>query len=341
MNTFVGAGWMVVVMVLAACGSSSDPDISFADSGPGADATPVIVCNPVNQQGCSAGEKCAPLTESLMPLLVRTTCVPNGTVEPNGVCEAGEPGPTTGYDNCAATEEKGYYCRGNVCSEVCSQSPTDTCGSEGNCVQIHNLFSDVEGVGVCAARCDAALQDCAAESQACYLQTGRGTMSCSRVPEEAEDRTQNMPCYGPQPGSCFLNGCAKGYGAILNDQPGTATGTVCAFFCNPSMETRTGDPAGIQTTYMGGDRPNGPGPAYECRYVNNFYSNTHEVPDHIGMAVDPEVWGSCNEHGLEGEVIRGCQPGPLTPSAGIPSSSLEFAGGKLVIPHDIIRVPGQ
>ena len=330
-----------VLMGLVACGSDSDGGgVTFPDAGGGTDGTAVQACNPVTQQGCAEGEKCAALTESETPLLRRTACVPNGTVPPNGTCSFGEAGPS-GYDDCMAVDGKGYHCRGDVCSEICGQGPPSTC-SDGNCVLVHQLFDDIgdeANVGLCAARCDSSLQDCEADSQACYLSSVQGTMSCSRVPDEARGRLQQDDCYGPMTGQCFLNGCDEGYGASLNDVPMNATKSVCAFFCNPDVDNRGGSPTGINVVFDGTAeaRPNGPGPSYHCRYINTFYSNTQDVPDHIGMAVDPLIWDTCDNHvpGDQEQFVPGCEPVSAL-QTGIPTSAnLPQFVGKLVIPEDV------
>ena len=97
-----------LLMWVISCGSSNpaDPD----------------ECDPVADTGCSKDEKCAVLITSDDPLLVRTTCVPEGSVSIGGECEFGNSGEETGFDDC----EGGSLCSGGVCVEICTASP-DSC----------------------------------------------------------------------------------------------------------------------------------------------------------------------------------------------------------------------
>jgi hypothetical protein len=137
--------------------------------------------------------------------------------------------------------------------------------------------------------CDPVLQDCLDAAEACYLTALTGVASCAGFPAGAEGVVQDDPCYGPSSGGCYLNGCDKGYGANLPDD-------TCAFFCNPTdnwagnVNGLSGDPAGITcAASFGGVRPDGPGPAYECRYIQSYYSNTEQVAATTGMCVSPGI----------------------------------------------------
>jgi hypothetical protein len=284
----------------ADAGSSNTPDAAVVGS-PDAALEPVA-CNPVTQTGCNSGDKCAQVVQSATPFVAQTTCVPNGVVAAGSACTAGAPG-ATGYDNCAA----GLDCSGGVCSEICGQGPPDTCsGSSSGCVQFEDLFDDVAGVGLCVPVCDPVAQDCPVASDACYLQTSVGTATCANVPAPAAAKLQNDSCYGPSGGGCYLNGCGKGYGSVLNNDPVTPTAQDCAFFCNPTdtfvdtgntpVGTAAGDPNGIDCAEaFGGTRPDGPGAGHECRYIQSFYNNTELVPVTVGMCVAAASWGSCED----------------------------------------------
>jgi hypothetical protein len=278
-------------------------------------------CNPVTQAGCAGGEKCAQLVESNDPFLARTACVPEGGLlvgEDCTRCDGGQ----GGYDDCSA----GSHCLGGTCSEICDQGPPDSCrsASEGPfdgtyCTPFADLFSDQ--VGLCVSACNPVgdttssgvitNNDCSAD-EGCYLNSTLGTAACSSVPGPAQDVTQNDDCYGPGGGGCFLNGCASGFTALLNNAPLDADGTVCARLCT-AVNTHSNAQAGAAgadgkcgssaLADVGGT--NGISAEHQCRFVQNFYSNTDLVPEEIGMCV-PIVaagggsWADCKAFDWDG-----------------------------------------
>ncbi len=306
MKKFAYAALLIGALGMVACGGDDDgPDLIFPDANTSmidSGGNPAS-CNPVTQMGCDPGDKCAQLVQSADPFLAQTACVMNGSVPGGGACVSMEPGPT-GYDDCVA----GFDCSGGLCTEICSQGPPDTCAVAGtSCVQFENLFDDVEGdVGLCSPTCNAVTQDCDNTAEACYLQATIGTSTCANIPDSAVGKVQDNPCYGPAGGGCYLNGCDKGHGPVLNDVPDNATGSVCAFFCNP-VDTYSDPPGTLVGTAVGGTiscatdfagvRPNAPGVVvdnWECRFVQSFYSNTDQVPADTGMCVSKPIgWGEC------------------------------------------------
>ena len=318
MKHFGLTGAVFAAIITMGCGDSGgdSPDASspnFIDAA-SSDGTVAVACNPVQQTGCTPDEeKCANVLVTEEPARSVTKCVPNGDIAPKMACETGEAGFDTGYDNCKG----GYECRNGLCREICNQAPNSCSDEPGNCVLISSKFQDLDSIGVCAQRCDPVMQDCADETEACYLNAALGESSCSRIPEETDGITQGQDCYGPETDTCYLNGCPKGFGALLNkggpDGPG---GSVCAAYCTPSVlhkdladlqDKLNGDPAGTTCASMGAIAP------HECRFVNSFYSNTQAVPDTVGFCVDPtEGWDSCAQHTLdsvEAETnVPGCQP---------------------------------
>ncbi|HUU01969.1 MAG TPA: hypothetical protein VM425_11035 [Myxococcota bacterium] len=235
------------------------------------------LCNPVSGSGCPSGYKCTFADD-------RTGCFPDGDLALGQACTS----PQTGTDECTA----GSFCLDDVCTQICTTSPS-SCASGYVCSVFPDLFGDQASVGLCVDICDPTAQSCADPAEACYLQAITGESSCAGVPSGSVGKLQGDPCYGPATGGCYLNGCDKGYGANLPDD-------TCAFFCNPidnwmgHVQGLSGDPAGITcASTFGGARPDGPGPAYECLYIQSFYSNTDNVPATIGMCVDPVSYGSC------------------------------------------------
>tara|TARA_R110002073_G_scaffold336458_1_gene533612 strand:+ start:15143 stop:15682 length:540 start_codon:yes stop_codon:yes gene_type:complete len=102
-------------------------------------------CTPVTQQHCEQGEKCGQLVESGDPFLAKTTCLPNGTRGDGDPCSFGEPGATTGFDDCVA----GYHCNDGTCAQICAPESPDQCQGKGeSCITDTYKFGDE--FGVCA-----------------------------------------------------------------------------------------------------------------------------------------------------------------------------------------------
>lgn len=313
----------IALASLAACGDGTRGDAIDAATPVDApiDAIPIdaaipilgVDCDPVAQTGCPPGTKCGRLLESVGPDVAQTTCVPNGTVLPGGACTEGPAGPLTGYDDCEATPGHGYDCFDGTCRELCAVG-TSCIGAFG-CGVVPGRYIDFDPVtvGMCHPACDLVAQDCASASDACHFLARAAIGICAGVPLPARDLDQGDACYGPSPGICFLNGCAKGYGSVLTVGPGpTEQPSLCAFFCTPANTTLNQGSAatavGVQnepTQYDCNDDPGegrpGPGTSgsYECRFLNSFYADTAAASPAIGLCVDTAVWGSCTAFDLE------------------------------------------
>jgi hypothetical protein len=239
---------------------------------PGADGGVIAFCNPINQTGCQANEKCTQLVESDMPFLAYTTCVPDGNVPNGGMCMQGAPGPSTGYDDCVA----GNLCLGGACVEICGQAP-DTCPMGESCTAYANTFQDVADVGLCNPECDVLTQDCTQDPNdpfgtGCYLSVASGNSVCAPAYNELPN-----PAPGVQGEDCmFLNTCAVGYSCSLVNDPINATGNVCAKFCDSMMS--------------GGPICDDTGSATTCTQINMFYGDADQVPDEVGFCIDCAVW---------------------------------------------------
>jgi len=271
------SAWLAAFLTMSmACGSgSSNPDAAGFESN-------VTWCTPLPQLNCHAGEKCTFIVESREPYLGRTDCVPEGTVHEDGACTVNE---TTGYDDCAA----GLFCAGGVCTEICSAETNASCDPDESCTLDPAVFAEWSDVGLCRPACSPASPagtGCPAD-EGCYLSIDTGRSACMPPyttdpvavdPEawcDAAPATQGCNCRA-------LNGCVSGYACVLLNDPLAPTGSVCAFLC---------DAAG-----SGGPTcADGPGIAFACRPVNEFYPNevypnAAEVAAAIGMCVDPAVW---------------------------------------------------
>ncbi|MBT8491801.1 MAG: hypothetical protein KJO07_01965, partial [Deltaproteobacteria bacterium] len=152
---FRGLVFASFCLAAAACGGDDGGSgLVFVDGGDG-DGGGSATCNPVSQQGCAAGEKCASVNVQDTPRIVQTLCVPDGTVAEGGECATGEPGPTTGFDNCIG----GGECVFGECRPVCRQQGSTvagTCAEGGVCQIFNDLFEDLDtdDVGICIPQCD-------------------------------------------------------------------------------------------------------------------------------------------------------------------------------------------
>jgi len=244
------AAVLVWTNALLACGGGGDDDddVVVIDASVQQIDAAQTQCDPVTQEGCAEGQKCAELTVSAgPPVLSRTDCVANGTVPLGGACTFGVPGDETGFDDCASAPNQGAQCLDNVCRQICAtDAATPTCSDGFSCARIADLFTDLTPPpGVCNPACDPVLQDCPVEGEACYLDpTNRqGTASCAGIPPEAVGKTQGQPCFGPDDSSCFLNGCDKGFHPQIPTFTVQPDKSPCIAYCRP-VDTYIVDPDG-------------------------------------------------------------------------------------------------
>jgi hypothetical protein len=218
-------------------------------------------CNPVADTGCAAGEKCTWIIESFDPPLGRTDCAPDGTVTRGQPCVDAAVA-AGGVDDCRG----GLLCDHGVCTDICDQLENTNCDAQQTCVVDPARFTDANNAGLCHRACDP-LDPVCEIGEGCYLDAVVGRSSCE---QPSGPGTQGSDCSA-------IDGCAPGYGCVLDNDPVNSTGSVCAFFCDASAG---GGPACAD----------GPGPTYDCRSIHDFYGNTPDVPAAIGMCVDPAVW---------------------------------------------------
>jgi hypothetical protein len=290
---FVGA------TALAACGGGGDDDddVNFVDAGDDV----AEACNPVSQTGCEAGEKCTWVVYSEEPALGKTECVADGAVDKAGACTVGEPGAATGFDDCKA----GLYCVNGACSDICTQTDATTCDDGFACVIYADTFDDLgddSTVGLCAPTCNPVTQDCEIEGQACYLLISDGAGTCAGVPAAAATQEQGDTCYGPMAGSCYLNGCNKGYQAILLATAGSDD-AVCGAFCSP-VNTYVDNP---DTNDVDGGDPANCGVArvmqadQGCGFIQSIFAGSDTFDPSIisvdyGICYNGAEWGKCDAY---------------------------------------------
>jgi hypothetical protein len=158
--------------------------------------------------------------------------------------------------------------------------------------------------------CDPVKQDCPG-ADACYLDEAVQSF-CSMVPAGAAGRVQDSPCLAAAD-QCLVNGCDKGHIPFLIDQ--FSSEVHCAFLCSP-IDTHQGSQdgaAGVGVSCLssfGGDRPDGPGEDYQCRYLQSFYPGLEFVPASLGMCVSRFDWGDCRECDITDQAtFSDCSPG--------------------------------
>lgn len=261
------------------CGGGMDAGGGDADAGGGGDdagtttdgatgtdaATDAALpdpddCDPVENTGCDADEKCSWKLESLDPIAGRTTCVPEGTAEVDESCTR-EDVDSGGYDDCVG----GSWCNAGVCTPICHE--TDAVCAEGVCQDYMGVFDDREGVGACIPTCNLITQDCDG-AEGCYLSLTTGSATCSATASGAETKMQGDDCD-------LINDCPVGYGCHLNDDPVSPTGLVCAYYCDAAG---SGGPSCTDTE--------GPGAGFGCISLQDLYSGLPaSIPDAVGICV--------------------------------------------------------
>lgn len=242
-------------LVLAGCGGQEPP------GGPMESPTaPPDACDPLTNTGCPSDQKCSVRVESETPFVTTVTCVPAGYVSEGGQCGFGAPGQA-GFDDCVGTT----FCLDGVCTAICADEPGGCADPDRACTPYGGVFGDA-GLGLCTPRCDpTAAQSCAGD-QGCYVRLGTGEAACS----EAGDRGQDQVCSA-------LNACAAGLGCVLLAPEGEDN--LCTAFCDPA----TGATASGGTC---ADALGGQALLPSCVPINQFYADTPDVPDEVGMCLD-------------------------------------------------------
>jgi hypothetical protein len=274
------------------------------DAGPQPDAVKDPPCDLVTQVGCRADEKCGVVIESLDFGLVRTDCIPDGTVPAGGACSASQPIGGGHYDDCAAS----LHCYEGTCAELCDRGERGCPG--GACIWAHisgTMFgSGLLPAAVCVPVCDPFQQDCDG-GRICYLDVFELAGACMAPFRDSDLPRQDEPALVPS--SMVPNGCAPGYAPLAPESPEGSSAPLCAFVCTPSETEPGGDPAGTPCSFVSDELPSGPGEGYDCRFINSFVDGADDVPPQFGICVDPVVWGSCVDNTGDPDTdTPGCQP---------------------------------
>ncbi len=244
------------------------------------------VCNPLTQAGCSSGEKCTWVIDTLTPQYSgRVACAPSGTAQLGDACMFGAPG-ATGYDNCSVGLVCGNY-RGDsgTCKTICDQQGgTPLCGSGRACVTYQGLFATSQfgpqAAGVCDVACDPLADNdfdgsgsmtkgsgCGSSPTAgCYGSPSYGTppvtaWTCTNdinydtaQPLGLRHRvicSEANNCADPGP-TRYLNSCNQGHLPILYESTGS-TSIICVAMCKP-LTCYAGN-CGVNAANRGGAAP--------------------------------------------------------------------------------------
>jgi len=248
-------GVLFAGLAIACGGGSNKPDASTIDAA--------LSCNPLDQTGCEAGEKCTWVIDQDNPRVGHIDCAPDGTVPAQGVCAYGPAGPM-GYDNCVA----GTACSSGECKVICDQNEINPlCPTDYSCGLYENFF-DQGGqtvAGVCDSNCDPLNQNTLATNlpacgstdptnpnKGCYTSNGYRQFTCAPANNTTEKCTGLPGCQPPpddtfgvldrtddhlprtnSTGRAYPNGCAPGYQAVFFEGP-TEMIAQCTGLCSPS-----------------------------------------------------------------------------------------------------------
>lgn len=162
--------------------------------------------------------------------------------------------------------------------------------------------------------CDLVNQtNCAIPTDACYFEQGLPHGSfCAPVPSMSLGAQQGAFCGG---NPCGNDSCDKGYVPLGQFSPGEMRDR-CAFLCAPvpthtgAPDDDAGDPSGVNCrSAFDGQRPDGPGNGFQCRFVNDLLPDLSMLPPQIGICVDIERFGDCRSCDLAMPEL--CPPGCL------------------------------
>jgi hypothetical protein len=266
-------GWILVLAIAAACGGGhgggdDDDDVPPADAPvdvaepdaapdamvdaplpdamvdaplPDASDAGMLVCDPlavVGQQGCLTGQKCTWITTQTTPeYRGRVGCVPDGAAAIGDACVVGPPGPSTGYDDCAA----GGYCINARCHDLCAfdGSVNAACAQGFHCTRYANTFSnggDPPTHGVCNRECDPITQ-LQTDGQPCGA-----NMGCYILTNTDETFTicagaGSIQVRGLIAGTSYANSCVPG--AQPRRRTSSSTEEECGGLCRPADVTST------------------------------------------------------------------------------------------------------
>lgn len=225
---------IVAVVAFVACDSSHAVVVDDAN-GTSCHCT---VCNPLSQNGCSAGEKCTWIIDQEDPLLGHVGCVPEGDVPPYEPCSMPTAGPL-GYDECG----RGTVCMSGECKPICDvNGGVPTCDENYACARHPDIFESggVAIAGVCEPACNPLTQEMrttgetacgstapSAPDRGCF---GYDEFSCTTITPDSWSLTDRTRPRTNVHGHPFLDGCAPGFMPLLFESTGS-TEILCTGYC--------------------------------------------------------------------------------------------------------------
>jgi hypothetical protein len=336
----------LMIGLLAACGGGSDP--MLIDAAPRPDSNPNIGLCPLE---CGDGQKCTWVTisDDEQNPLGRIACVRDGDKPVGAACTMGDPGETTGFDDCVA----GSYCLGGVCEEICTTSP-NSCPADSFCSNYARLFTGTSPqLGVCDFKCFPGEQvripeapepreNCGTPAEGrkrgCYgyiwnnpanPDSRRVEFACIPVPTGAIGAVHGE---APRPlnpeGNPYLNSCDAGYFpwfASYNDQEEQLGPRMCVAYCVPG-ETHSADTAllGGVSPYACEDRGTIDADV-ECRYLHIFDQQPDPRYNGSGVCFLPESYVNRN-----GDSMVKCSETSSTELIDV------FGNGSLLVPENVV-----
>jgi hypothetical protein len=228
-----------------ACFSCGGGDTQLLDASVDAG----LICNPMLQTGCMAGEKCTWVVDVAGPMqLGHVDCVPDGTVARGDNCNAATAG---GADNCVA----GNLCISGQCKPICDPQLVE--GSAAGACPINFACSLYEGffesggvaiAGVCEPACDPLTQrlkvgttnieacgsiNPAQPSATCIRGPGYRSFACAPTNSTLYAKTdREEPLLSPG-GGPYPNGCAPGFMPFYFEDASGSMKTLCSGMCAP------------------------------------------------------------------------------------------------------------
>jgi hypothetical protein len=248
----------LLVGAIAACGGGGKP--TLIDGAIDA----VVVCNPVMQTGCNAGEKCTWIVDidgtATTNDVGHIGCVTAGTTPDGGACNDATAAANGGADTCIA----GDLCISRKCKPICDPQLVDgsaagACKADFSCSIYAGVFESGGDptAGVCEPGCDPLTQrlkvgnleacgsaDATKPSGTCVPSRGFLSFHCAPSGSIVYDKTDRVaPLSDPVSGNPFGNGCAPGFIPFyFNDASGSMM-TMCSGLCAPLKNDMT-SPAG-------------------------------------------------------------------------------------------------
>jgi hypothetical protein len=261
-NLFLGAA---VAALAAACGGGGKTQLLDASI----DAQ--LVCNPIAQTGCKAGEKCTWIVDAnanpttMTSQIGHVDCVAvDAAAVPDGMaCTPAMAGVSAGADNCA----KGDICISRVCKQICdpqlaSGAGAGACDTTHACLSYRGVFEStgIAAAGACEVGCDPLTQQLATtHAEACgstapTMPTGTcvpttgefKSFACAPALMGSLTLTDRAVPLGDSRG-IFGNGCAPGFLPFFFEDGLGNNKTLCSGMCAPVKMDSTIYAAGMTT----------------------------------------------------------------------------------------------